>query len=384
MPTRSIARCRLGSTGDVLMSESKSPFLLRTVPCPACGVKSSQADFKSGMFAEEEREADQHVTRYRWLRPDVPPVHPPYYALMHCPECAYTDFREDFLEPGRSRENRVRTLAPHLRAERARKGSAVEILHQGCRPGPLDFPAALRLHLLAIAAQELLPEERRDHLKIARLYLRAGWLYREQGRGAQATLDDTEAAAALDQFAAQLRELRSTGDRLVTICAGRPESQKAAGVTRYLESLGREYASLRNQLLAHGGGGDPLGFLTMVRGEWPAVPAAEAACLEAAVRAFEQVYQRGEGDTLALLKLLIELNYRLGDFRRVLDYVSSVSKSGYEERTKLQRQLAGDSALSAEERSRLTVRINRITATLELAAEIRRETLDRQAQASPA
>ena len=361
------------------MAETKSPFLLRAVPCPACGVKSSQADFKTGMFAEEEREADQHVTRYRWLRPDVPPAHPPYYALAHCPECAFTDFTEDYLEPTRTRENRVRLLAPRLRTELARRGSAIEILHSGCRPGPLDFPAALRLHLLAIAIQELLPEDRRDQLKIARLYLRTAWLHREQGSTAQASLVAQEEVAALDEFATHLRDLRAAADRLSTVYANRPESPKLAPLTRGLESLGHTYADLRNALLGQGGSRDPLGFLSVVRGDWPAVPGAEAACLEAAVRAFELVYQKGEGDTLALLKLLIELNYRLKQFNRVLAYVSSMSKSGHDERLRLQQQ-ATDSSLSADERNRLSVRINKITTTLQLASEIRQEALARQAK----
>jgi len=362
------------------MAETKSPFLLRTVPCPVCGVKSNQTDFKTGMFTEEEREADQHVTRYRWLRPDVPPVHPPYYALAHCPECALTDFTEDYLEPTRSRENRVRLLAPRLRTELARRGSTVEILHKGCQPGPLDFPAALRLHLLAIAIQELLPEERRDQLKIARLYLRTAWLHREQGSTAQVSLVAQEEVAALDGFAAHLRDLRTAADRLVTVYTNRPESAKLAPVTRSLESLGRSYADLRSALLGQGGSRDPLGFLTVVRGDWPAVPGTEAACIEAAVRAFELVYEKGEGDTLALLKLMIELNYRLKRFNRVLEYAASMAKSGYDERLRLQQQATG-SSLSADERSRLTARINKITASLQLAAEIRREATARQAEA---
>jgi hypothetical protein len=224
-----------------------------------------------------------------------------------------------------------------------------------------------------------LPEDRRDHLKIARLYLRTAWLHREQGGTAQASLVAQEEVAALDGFGAHLRDLRAAADRLVTVYAERPESAKLAPLTRSLESLGRSYTDLRGALLGQGGSRDPLGFLTVVRGDWPAVPGTEAACLEAAVRAFELVYQKGEGDTLALLKLLLELNYRLGQFDRVLDYAASMAKSGYDERLRLQQQ-AMDSSLSAEERNRLTVRINKITATLQLSAEIRQEALARQAK----
>ncbi len=364
------------------MTDVKSPLYNRTVPCPACGAKIPQADIRTGMYVEEEREADQHVTRYRWLQPEFTPLHPPYYALAHCPECVFTDFKEDFFEPERSRENRVRLLAPRLRAERARRGSVVATLSRGSFLPPLDFPAALRMHLLAIAIQELLPEERRDHLKIARLYLRAAWLYRERGDTARPTLSETEGLAALDQFAAVLRDLLVAADRLVTVYAGTSEETPVAAFGRQLEGAGKSYADLRARLLGEGEGQTPLGFLTLLRGEWPAIPASEPLSLEASVRAFELAYQQGEGDTLALLRLMIELNCRLGHHDRVLEYVGSISKSGHEERIKLQRQFANDRSLCGDERNRLAVRLNRLGATLQFAAEIRQQILARQAAAA--
>jgi hypothetical protein len=364
------------------MAEIRSPLYIRTVACPACGTKTSQPDFKTGMYVEEERETDQHVTRYRWPHPEVTPVHPPYYALAHCPHCAFTDFKEDFLEPARSRENRARLIAPRLQAEVTRRGSAIGTLRQSLRLEAPDFPTAIRLHLLAIALQELLPEDRRDHLKLARLFLRTAWLYREQGDGAHPSPQDGEGLAALDQCATSLRELEGAVERLVTVYAGKAEAPRVATFAKHLEGLGEGYADLRADLLARGDGGNPLSFLTLLRGEWPGIPASEACCLEAAVAAFERVYAQGEGDTLVLLKLMIELNYRLGHFDRVLEYAASMSKSGHDERIKLQRQL-NDRSLSAEERNRLTVRINRIGATLQLASEIRHDVLARQA-ATPA
>jgi hypothetical protein len=363
------------------MTESVSPLYFRAVACPACGAKGNQADFKSGMYVEEEREADQHVIRYRWLQPDVTPVHPPYFALAHCAECAFTDFREYFFEPARSRENRVDLIAPRLKAEVARRGSLISILRPHGTPATMDFGGALRLHLLAIAVQELLPDDRRDHLRIARLYLRAAWLYREQGETAQPTSVESEELAALDGFAARYRDLRAAADRLATAYAGRPPASQVAVALKQVESLGQGYADLRARLLSQGNGSSPLDFLTLARGEWPEIPTGEAGCLETSVRAFEQAYQRGDGESLALLKLMIELNYRLGQFDRVLEYVASISKTGHEERTKLQRQLA-DRSLSPEERTRLNTRINRIGATLQLASEIRQDALARRTPSS--
>ncbi len=365
------------------MAEPKSAFYNRTTPCPACGIRITQPDFKTGMYVEEEREADQHVTRYHWIHSDIPPLHPPYYALAHCPECAFTDFREDFFEPERSRDNRARSLASRLKSEAMRRGSLIWILRQGGRPSTLDFADALRLHLLAIAIQRLLPDDRCDHLKIARLYLRTAWLHREKGEIAPSSSPESAGLEALDDFAARYRELRESADRLVAACAGQTGSPVAALVTQ-VEVLGRWYADLRARLLSpEKKEANPLDFLAVARGEWPEIPTDEGSCLAAAVQAFEEVYQRGGGDGLALLKLMSELNYRLGRFDRVLEYAATMSKTGYEDRAQLQRQLT-DRSLASEERNRLTARLNRINSALQLAGEIRKEALARQGARSAA
>ena len=364
------------------MSEPTSALYARTGVCPACGGEGSWPEIKTGMYAEEGREADQHIVHYRWVRPDVPPLHPPFYALASCAKCGYTDFKEEFFEPARSREGRAGLLAPRLKTETSRRGSAIAALRQSGRPGPLDFPGALRLHLLAIAIQELMPEDRRDHLRLARFYLRTAWLFREQGGAGQPTVAEDARLAALDQCAAALRDLRGASERLTSAVAGAPGAPAAADFVRHLEAFGQRYLDLRTRLLDHGTVGGarpaPLAFLLQVRADWPAVPATEAACLGAAVQAFERVYQQGEGDSVALLKLMIELNYRLGRIDRVLEYAASMSKTGQEERLRLQRQLDTDRALTPEERTKLTVRINRLSATLQVAAEIRKDALGRQ------
>ena len=365
------------------MVETKSALYNRTLTCPACGIKTTQADFKTGMYTEEERESDQHVTRYRWLQLDVPPLHPPYSALFHCPECAYTDFKEDFAEPNRLRDNRVRLLAPKLKPEIQRRGSCIATLRQGLGAGPLDFPAALRYHLLALAIQELLPEERRDHLKIARLSLRVAWLYREQADTTQPSVQDTEGLAALDQYAAALREVTAAAERLRTAFGASPAKPKLEALAAQFQAVTRTSGELRADLLAKGDRGDGLGFLTLLRGEWPQIPTNESLALEAAIRAFEKVYETGDADTMGLLKLMIEINYRLGRFDRVLEYAGSISKSAYEERTNIQRQLT-DRNLPADQRTRMTARANRVQATLDLAADIRRQVIQHQEAARAA
>jgi len=237
--------------------------------------------------------------------------------------------------------------------------------------------------LLAIAIQELLPEDRRDHLKIARLSLRVAWLYREQTDTTQPSIQDTEGLAALDQYAAALREVTASVERLRTVFGTSPAKPKLEALALQVQAVARSSADLRVALLAKEDRGNGLGFLTLLRGEWPQIPATEALAMEAAIRAFEKVYESGDADTMGLLKIMIEMNYRLGRFDRVLEYAGSISKTAYEERTTLQRQLA-DRALPADQRTRLTARANRVQATLDLAADIRRQVIQRQEAARAA
>lgn len=354
------------------MAPTKSALYDRSGLCPACGTKSVYADFLSGAFAEEGRESDQHVIGYRWLKPDLPALHPPHYAIATCPHCGYTDLKSDFFaaEPGHAHP--AKEILPLLKAACQRPNSPAACLRAGLRPGPVDFPAALRLHLLAIAVQELLPAERRDHLKVARLYLRTAWLYREQGGAPSPGPTDPAPTAPWDTLTAALGEAQRAVGLLAAGRAGTPLGPELTRLVSRVTELATAATALRTRDLQTAAPATPLGFLTTLRGLWPTVPTTEAACLEAAVQAFEQVYQRGDADTVALLKLMIDLNYRLQRDDRVLEYAAAISKDGQQERLKLQQQLA-KRTLSTQEESRIVARMTRITAALDLAAEIRRD-----------
>jgi hypothetical protein len=354
------------------MAPTKSVLYDRSGVCPACGTKSVYSDFISGAFTEEGRESDQHVITYRWLKPDLPVLHPPHYAIAVCPHCGYTDLKADFFaaEPGQMRS--AKEILPLLKAATQQPTSPVAFLKEGLRPAPLDFPAALRLHLRAVVVQELLPPERRDHLKLARLYLRTGWLYREQGGGPSPGPTDPLPAAPWDALTAALGDARRAVELLAAGHASTPLGPELARLASRVGELTTATTTLRARELQATAPATPLGFLTILRGLWPTVPTTEAACLEPAVQALEQVYQRGDADTVALLKLMIDLNHRLQRDDRVLEYAAAISKDGQQERLKLQQQLA-KRTLTTQEESRIVARMTRVTAALELAAEIRRD-----------
>jgi len=168
-----------GSPGPgVRVTVSKSPFVEKAVRCPACGQESPQRFFRQRMFAADVKESDQHVASYRWLAQDFEQVHPPFYFLYLCPLCKFTDTADDFAKPPD-----MPAAAQVLKEYRNNGGNHALIQSLGRRIDyeSIGFESALNMHLLALRIHSLPKDEDvQDAYKLARIYLRVAWLYREQ------------------------------------------------------------------------------------------------------------------------------------------------------------------------------------------------------------
>ncbi|NIA13539.1 MAG: DUF2225 domain-containing protein [Nitrospiraceae bacterium] len=173
------------------MPGTKSPFVSKSVACPLCRKASRHRFFRQRLFVPEKRESDQHITSYKWLVNDVRRVHPPYYAVIHCPYCLYADMADDF-------EDGASTAAFPEVVRGIRRGRldkvVVQLLGDVVNYQEIDFQSALNLHLLAIYFQQLAAEDLQDVYKIGRFYLRVAWLYRERASAAA-----PEAGAATEE-----------------------------------------------------------------------------------------------------------------------------------------------------------------------------------------
>ncbi len=159
------------------MARLKSPFVEKAISCPVCKRKWKQRFFRQRMFMPAEKESDQHVLRYKWLTQDVQKVHPQYYSLFFCPHCKYTDTSDDFGKPDKSPSGR-RVLKEFTKS--AGNTALIQLIAQHIDYEDIDFESALNLHFLAILLQSLSEEDLQDAYKLARLYLRVAWLYRER------------------------------------------------------------------------------------------------------------------------------------------------------------------------------------------------------------
>ncbi|MFH0910420.1 MAG: DUF2225 domain-containing protein [Planctomycetota bacterium] len=163
------------------MSAKTDIFVHITSKCPICLRELTNRYIKSKMFTAVEVEDDHFVRKYRCELPAFNNLRPEYYHLWMCPYCYFSDEKEVF----RGEDDcggKVEILEEKLLIETRRPDSVVK------RLGPLSdlqaefvsWSSALAAHLAAIYIQEILSPNMRQSGKLARLYLRTAWLYRER------------------------------------------------------------------------------------------------------------------------------------------------------------------------------------------------------------
>lgn len=162
------------------MPSRQSPFVFKTMACPVCHAKTGHRFFRRRIFTIEETEPDQHVIRYKWTNDSVQRVNPLYYALYFCPNCFYTDVAEEFSKPFES-EPGMATVTMFKKT--ASDNTLLQLLGRHIDYEDIDFEVTLRLHFLAVLIHSLAEPEMQDPYKLARLYLRIAWLYREHEHG---------------------------------------------------------------------------------------------------------------------------------------------------------------------------------------------------------
>lgn len=126
--------------------------------CPICSKKFNVYRVRQGSYETEKRDADFCIW-YKGINPEL-------YSIVVCPSCNYSTVPADFNIIDRRTANKLR---------------------QNFKPGTgnnefsemMNFNLAIKAHLLAIETYKLLPD---TEAKIAGLYLKIGWFYRQQNK----------------------------------------------------------------------------------------------------------------------------------------------------------------------------------------------------------
>lgn len=163
-------------------SLTENPFIVTTAQCPICENQSEQRSFKSHVFFTKDKDLDMRPTSYSWHNHSFEKLHPPLYYMWHCPRCHYTSSQAAFKTPEANSSLNHKRMVERVMAVLYAPANAPVIheLTDGLNPAKLDFPMALKSHLLAIFLMERVDEIReRDCLVLGQYLMRLAWLFRD-------------------------------------------------------------------------------------------------------------------------------------------------------------------------------------------------------------
>lgn len=152
------------------------------VTCPMCGVEGVQYRLNPRMFWYEARDVDLKPCVLRTRR-DMDGIHPPLYAIWHCPACRFTAEQAVYTAPLKGVLIRPETVAGHLseaRQDGSDFGAIVDVLSEGVELAKPDFFQTVKLHLLAVHVWDRIGSlVGRDYTAQARYCLLLAWLFRD-------------------------------------------------------------------------------------------------------------------------------------------------------------------------------------------------------------
>ena len=398
-----------------------SPFIEKTFSCPVCDARGKHRLLRERIFVAEDRESDQHITQYRWLREVTQQAHPPYFFLLYCPECLYADTAEDFAAPNKNTFLPLLTRALRNAGEKERL--VIQLLGAQVKGRRADFETNLALHLLAVYQHSLPKKDFQDAYKIGRLLLRTAWLYREQGASGAQELhvalreDAARPERAIATLLEQVDVLKTALDQLaekwdafgahLKVCQDEKENtgggsvedvfaERQKNIEPLLSSMGDEISRLRiacKQELAAAvkpelakaerparSESDLQAFFEKVQALWPSVPTDEGEAMRMAIPFFQRTLSSdpridSAQAQFSLVSLITDLLIRCDDLDKAFVMVREMYKSAATARQSCLEKLR-DPNLDAAARRRFEARGNRAGESLEQASELRYQLID--------
>lgn len=395
------------------VNEVKTAFLEKVIPCPVCEEQGRHLYIKSKLYAPSEKESDQHIKYYTWIDPDFQGINPAHYFLWICQFCHFTDITSDYEEPSRDLKNN--TIKEHYLNMGKKDKEFVGIMAKHIDPFHMTFETSMNMYLAAAYTQELPKDPNlRNIPKLARLYLRMAWLWREISPqsseevvlGSIGNIEKTykELSLNLERFQDLLGKLDESAIRRLKELNATLEQEtsnpykdmlNAIGMTlRYFRKSMVKFEKLidsdkKGELLSekgHDAGGyynfpSYIDFLIHLAGYWPKIPTNERDCLAQAVHYYTQAYMQ-EFDieevekVITTISLIVDLHVRLGNYEQALRTIGNLYRDGMEQKMELQRKIRErrkEQSISQREEMQIESQIGRIEYTISQAAERRRE-----------
>ncbi len=395
------------------MEQKKTPFITVTVTCPICAGQFPSYKFKAGLYAVLDKETDQHPKSYKWTDPEFSSINPLHYSMWRCPKCFFTDFSENFEKKTDSKILAMRKL--YKPAEILAIPFMSEILRYTDINIP-SFETTVNLYLTAAFINEIptRPEDK-SYFKLARIYLRIAWLYREKYGAADSALESIRLKQMFknfDEIDANYTKLEGSVTKLLSIIKNRlleiyggevPMNNPyyanisgfLSGIKNIPASLGKiKTTAVLDQQGKLSGDSSAAGnhpyynfpsfndFLMSLMPHWPDLPLNEKAALALAVKNYTLSYTNEDFfDTpekrLNAVDLIENLYVRLDDYDSALNYITEIYRSGTKDRqglyNKMNSKKSDGTYPTQSEKDRIESQISRINATLSKASDKKKD-----------
>ena len=331
-----------------------SPFVKRKVMCPICEKESHQFTLMPNLYSVEEKEEDQHPLKLKWYDPDNQDIKPQYYVLYHCPFCLFTDFEDNFVK-SQTIPNFNGLRAVYIKPDPT-KSKVLQLLRSKISYQNMDFQSALFVHLLSIYIYELESREQyKDIKKLARLYHRTAWLYREQQPSDDSNSDNVlkkdiqnnidNLSSSFSEYNKKLLPLVDNLKRRVidfgikfddpvnpylpAIADFNSLSDQMQKVITKIRIISTKDKEIIQKTAKAGNDNNYEEDLAKLTDPWPTVPMNERDCLNKAIEYYEKQYQKiSSNDSLnqqvGIMNILTELCLRVNNYKKAFEYLSSL------------------------------------------------------------
>lgn len=159
--------------------KNKQPFFVKEALCPVCKNNGQHYYLRDHTFTINTRDSDYFVSNYSWAEPEYNQLNLHGFGLWHCEVCKFTDDRSMFYQKdvtqGRAQFDYLKKL---LIAKHDEPDAFFERIAPHIAYPTHDLLVSLNLTLLAIYVHTLPDSIYQNYDKIAKLYLRASWMFR--------------------------------------------------------------------------------------------------------------------------------------------------------------------------------------------------------------
>lgn len=164
------------------INTDETPFTLSRVVCPVCRTVNEFECLKAGAYTESGADTDFRPLGRRWTNPRYQWVHPLLHFMATCTTCFYSRESSRLGSGEEWTQDQTRVVRQRHLAALAAENSVIRRLGEGLWAESFPLATAINKILLGIIDEQL--SDNPSDNKLARWYVRVGWLFREMNEDA--------------------------------------------------------------------------------------------------------------------------------------------------------------------------------------------------------